>query len=50
MDGVILIHGKMVLDYRSVNLISSILTKLLLPSLLLPCECDTSMTHISNAH
>ena len=30
MDGVILIHGKMVLDYRSVNLISSILTKLLL--------------------
>ena len=29
MDGVILIHGKMVLDYRSVNLISSILTKLL---------------------
>jgi hypothetical protein len=31
MDGVILIHGKMVLDYRSVNLISSILTKLLPP-------------------
>ena len=50
MDGVILIHGKMVLNYRSVNLISSILTKLLLPSLLSPCECDASMTHISNTH
>ena len=50
MDGVILIHGKMVLDYRSVNLIPSILTKLLLPSLLSPCECDASMTHISHTH